>query len=828
MAMTLFAIRTRFSFILLFAFITCFVFAQDQVKKTIAIKTTTPPKIDGLLDDEAWKNAPVATDFVEFSPVAGRHEIQENRTEVKILYDDNAIYIGARMYETSAKKVAHELVNRDNVGTSDFVGVVLDTYHDGINAVGFYVTAAGVQFDAKYAPNPNGNTEDPTWNAVWLSKAHIDEHGWTAELKIPYSALRFAKKDVQLWGLQLVRRRQYEQKELFWNEVDPKKNGFVNQEGELHGIQNITPPVRLAFYPYISTNVDHYSYNTPGIKNTSAQFDGGMDVKYGINESFTLDLTLVPDFGQVQSDNKVLNLTPFEVKYVDNRPFFTEGTELFTKGNIFYSRRVGGQPLNYNAAYDNLKPAEQVISNPTETKLLNAFKITGRTASGLGIGLFNAITEPTDAIIQDSLGHTRRFQTSPYVNYNILVLDQNLANNSSVTLINTNVDRFGKDYSADVGGVVFALYNNKANTYTLRGFGLMSNLYGAGTKPTTGYSYEWAGGKSSGNFTWILTEDHVDDKYNPNDLGILNNNNYFDHNLNLVYADYKPNKWFTQWDVFGNLYYSRRETPSTYQRFNQILGFDFKLKNFSYIGLNFAHNSQANDFYEPRVAGRVFLSPENNNAGIYYNNNPAARFSWGGDYFYRKFYAHGGYGHDVVLFYNLRVNDHFSFGQNVSYTPRINNTGYATVDNVSKNPVFALRNVQTIENIFNIKYTFNDVMGLTFRLRHYWSKLNVQQYYDLGQSGTLDPLISSHFNTDNNMNYNDWNIDMLYIWEISPGSELSFDWKNSSLIDNDQARQNYINNFENTLHVPKNNNFSLKVLYYIDYQSLRKHKKASV
>lgn len=815
----------KFNLLICSFLLTCSVFAQDTTKRTIAVKTNYPPKIDGLLDDEAWKNVPIATDFIENSPVAGRHESKADRTEVKIVYDDNAVYIGARMYETTSK-VAHELVNRDNVGTSDFLGVVLDCYHDGINAVGFYVTAAGVQFDAKYAPNPNGNTEDATWNAVWVSKAHIDKAGWTAEIKIPYSALRFARKDVQFWGLQLVRRRQYLQKELFWSAVDPKKNGFVNQEGDLTGIQHITPPVRLGFYPYASAYLNHYPYNTPGLKNTTTQFNGGMDVKYGINESFTLDLTLVPDFGQVQSDNQVLNLTPFEVKYVENRPFFTEGTELFTKGNIFYSRRIGGMPINYGYAYNELKPGEQIINNPTETKLLNAFKITGRTAGGLGIGVFNAVTDPTNAVIQDSLGNKRQIQTAPYTNYNILVLDQNLANNSSVTLINTNVDRFGKDYSADVGGVVFNLYNNKANTYTLRGFALMSNLYGGSTKPSTGYSYELNAGKASGNFTWILTEDHVDDKYNPNDLGILNNNNYFDHNLNVVYADYKPKRWFTQWDVFGNLYYSRRYYPSTYQWFTQILGFDFKLKNFSYIGLNFKHEDKGNDFYEPRVAGRVYQAPEDMNYGIYYNNNPAARFSWGGDYFYRKYYSHGGYGHDFVLYYNLRVTDHFSFGQNVSYLPRLNNTGYSTTDSTNTNPIFALRNVHTLENIFNIKYTFNDVMGLTFRLRHYWSKLNVLQYYDLRQNGSLGPLTSQHFNTDNNMNYNDWNIDMLYVWEISPGSELSIDWKNASLIDNNQARQGYFQNFENTLHVPKNNSFSLKILYYVDYQDLiRKHKK---
>jgi hypothetical protein len=596
----------------------------------------------------------------------------------------------------------------------------------------------------------------------------------------------------------------------------------VNQEGELDGIANITPPVRLAFYPYISTYLNHYPYNTPGLKNTSFQFDGGMDVKYGFNESFTLDLTLVPDFGQVQSDNQILNLTPFEVKYVDNRPFFTEGTELFTKGNIFYSRRVGGTPINYDLPAENLKPGEAVISNPSETKLLNAVKVTGRMANGLGIGIFNAVTEPTYATIQDSTtGQKHLFETSPLVNYNILVLDQNLKNNSSVTLINTNVDRFGKAYSADVGGFVFNL-NNKKNSYNFSGFGLMSNLYGGGTPTSTGYYYELSTGKTLGNFTWTATEDHVDDKYNDNDLGILSNNNYFDHNVNAVYADYKPNKYFTQWDVFGDVYYSRRYYPSTYQFLNQTLGFDFKLKNFSYIGLNFKHDDKGNDYYEPRVAGRVYQAPENYNAGIYFNNNPAARFAWGFDYFYRTYALHNGYGHDLVAYYNLRIDDHFSFGQNVSYTPRINNVGYSTVDSVSNNPIFAVRNVQTVENIFNIKYTFNNVMGLTFRLRHYWSKLDDKQYYDLAPDGTLAPLTSSHYVRDNNQNYNDWNIDMLYVWEISPGSELSVDWKNSSLVDDTQAYHNYLNNFENTLHTPKNNNVSLKILYYIDYQSLRK------
>ena len=337
----------KYCYLVALILITFVGFAQTAVKKLEIVKIEKAPKIDGVLDDEVWKNAKIATDFVELNPVAGRHEKNEERTEVKIAYDDNAVYIAARMYETSTSKVAHELTTRDNIGNDDFIGIIFDTYLDGINGSGFYVTAAGVQFDAKYGPpDNNGNNEDASWNAVYETKVKIDKQGWTAEFRIPYSALRFPKKDIQTWGINLLRKRQIEQKILFWNEIDPKKNGFINQEGQLLGIKNVNPPLRLAFYPYLATYVNHYPYNTPGLDNTTAQFSGGMDVKYGINQSFTLDVTLIPDFGQVQSDNKILNLTPFEVKYNENRQFFTEGTELFKKGNLFYSRRVGGQPIN--------------------------------------------------------------------------------------------------------------------------------------------------------------------------------------------------------------------------------------------------------------------------------------------------------------------------------------------------------------------------------------------------------------------------------------------------------------------------------------------------
>ncbi|MBK0379975.1 DUF5916 domain-containing protein [Mucilaginibacter segetis] len=800
-------------------------FAQNPKKTLVAIKTETAPKIDGILDDAVWNNVPIATDFVELQPNAGQHEKQDERTEVKILYDNSAIYIGARMYETSADKVARELATRDKIGNADFIGIILDTYKDGINGSGFFVTAANSQFDAKYAPNPNGNIEDETWNAVWISRVNVDSLGWTAELKIPYSALRFAKKDVQTWGMNLIRKRQFEQKQLFWNELDPKQSGLINQEGILTGLEKLTPPVRLAFYPYFSTYVNNYPYNTPGVKNTTTSVNGGMDVKYGINESFTLDLTLIPDFGQVQSDNKILNLTPFEVKYNENRPFFTEGTELFNKGNLFYSRRVGGQPINFNNAYNDLKPGEEVVKNPTETKLLNATKLSGRLSNGLGIGVFNAITNTSYATIEDAQGNRREVQTSPLTNYNIIVLDQNLKNNSAVTLINTNVDRFGKDYSADVGGLVYNL-NNKKNNYNLSGYGFMSNLFYPDKPTQTGYSYEIGGGKSSGNFTWNVYEDFVSSTYDQNDLGILFNNNFIDHNINLQYTNYKPKKFFTQWGAWTNTYYSRRVTPSAYQYFNQNFGAFFNFKNFWYGNFNGHFQQEGNDFYEPRTESRVYKSPQTFILNFNLGTNQAKRLSGGLFYSNKWLNRLNGKGTDIEVYYNLRLSNRFSFGGDVTYSPRINYTGYSTRDTLTSDPIFALRNVHTVENIFNLKYTFNSVMGLSLRLRHYWSKLNNKEFFDLAQDGSLAPLSTNNFNHEVDQNFNTWNIDMIYVWQFSPGSELSISWKNSTQTFSNLANQGYFRNFDNTFNQPQNNNFSLKLLYYIDFQDLRKRHKS--
>ncbi|RZK09673.1 MAG: hypothetical protein EOO46_13125, partial [Flavobacterium sp.] len=333
-------------------FLSLQLFAQQPSQKQLSAKRTTASiKIDGLIDELAWKEAQPATNFVEWRPNAGAAENPTNKTIVYLLYDNTSVYIGGYCYERTMDSVSRELIGRDRVGVNDFVGVIFDTYNDKINGFGFYVTPYGEQYDAKYSTT---NGEDDSWNGVWDSEAKIHDDGWSFEMRIPYSALRFVSSANQSWGLNITRRRNKTGQQYMWNPVDPKVNGFINQGGLWTGIEKINSPVRLSLWPYFSAYINHFPNTNKQVKDWSSSVNGGMDVKYGISDAFTLDMTLIPDFGQVRSDNKVLNLSPFEVRYQENRPFFTEGTELFSKGNLFYSRRIGSTPVRFGQAGNKL------------------------------------------------------------------------------------------------------------------------------------------------------------------------------------------------------------------------------------------------------------------------------------------------------------------------------------------------------------------------------------------------------------------------------------------------------------------------------------------
>lgn len=329
-------------YLILIFFLFPFVFfAQSNdsiVRKTYEIqRSATKPKIDGMLTDEVWENIHIATGFTEREPNNGRPAPDSLKTEVKLVYDDDGIYVGAMMYDANPQGIKKELTERDNLGNDDFFLITFNGFNDKQQSFVFIVTAAGVQLDEKI----DDNGDDFSWNAVWKSSVQILDNGWSAEMFIPYRELRFPAKEIQQWGINFEREVRRNRTRYSWNHVDNTKNSFTLFDGILNGISNIQPPIRLSFYPYASAYVNNYDGET------TTNFNGGMDVKYGINNSFTLDMTLIPDFGQTVFDEKVLNLGPFEQQFEENRPFFNEGIDLFTKGNLFYSRRIGDRPSRY-------------------------------------------------------------------------------------------------------------------------------------------------------------------------------------------------------------------------------------------------------------------------------------------------------------------------------------------------------------------------------------------------------------------------------------------------------------------------------------------------
>ncbi|HQW84851.1 MAG TPA: DUF5916 domain-containing protein, partial [Ferruginibacter sp.] len=556
---------------------------SQSVKKTIAVKRIQSAiKIDGVLDEADWKKALVADKFIALRPVPFIQESADNATEVYFLYNDEGVYIGGYLHEKNKDSIAAELVGRDGFGNNDFLGVIFDTYQDKLNGFEYFVTPLGEQFDAKQAPNLNGDSEDFSWNAVWESKSKIHNDGWSFEMFLPYSAIRFGKKNIQDWGLNIVRKRQKSGQQLFWQSIDPNVNGFLTQEGTLTDFQNIKPPLRLQFSPYFSTYINHDGTAEPGSKKNTTTFNGGMDVKYGINQAFTLDMTLIPDFGQVQSDNRVLNLTPFEQKFNENRAFFTEGTELFNKGNLFYSRRIGVEPRFKKQFSPGLN--ETIQKDPTQAKIINATKISGRTQKGLGVGVLNAITQNQYTIFEDEISkQTRKVENMPLTNYNIVVLDQTLKNNSSVSLVNSNVWRSGNDYDANVTSALFDL-NDKKNKWNIGGNISFSNLLGKNGKNITGYAHSIYLAKTSGHFTFNVWQDLYNDKYDKSDFGYFTNNNTMDQGAWAGYNWTKPIGWFNQMRMNINFFYSRLVTPIDILQRKEMM--------YQNAGINYNFNAQ--------------------------------------------------------------------------------------------------------------------------------------------------------------------------------------------------------------------------------------------
>ena len=793
----------------------------SQVRKIPAVRINQPIKIDGNLDDEAWQKVEATGDFITSNPVFGK--ASNHKTQVKIAYDNTAVYVGAYLYD-DPDNIRKQLTARDVISMQnvDYFVVGFDTYHDRQNAFIFRVTAAGTQGDAK--ESNGGSVFDQTWDAVWESKTSIKKDGWVAELKIPFSAIRFSKNQSQDWGLNFARFVRKDNENSIWNPVNPNVSGDVNQWGDWTGLKNISPPLRLSFLPYLSGGVRI----SPTKKGDVTEYlrSGGMDVKYGINESFTMDMTLIPDFAQVQSDNVYLNLSPFEIKFDDYRPFFSEGTELFNKAGLFYSRRVGEAPTGSAkvlATYGD-SAGYKIVRNPGITRLYNATKFSGRNKNNLGIGIFNAVTAPMHAIITNlATGADSSILTEPLTNYNIIVLDQALKNRSSVSFTNTNVLRKGNTRNANVSSMDISLFDKK-NLHNISLSGKYSSIWGSQLKKK-GFSSFASFGKVSGLIQYYTSFSLRSDKYDPNDLGFLANNNSLNYGGTLSYNFLKPTRYFlnhtyklsfynyylykpltwtnTQmsanafflfrnfWDVTFTLSGSPRWYNDYFVNSNVYNGYFLKRTPYCYLGISGSTDSRKKLFFNWQVGGAEGPLP----------NDPY----W-----------------QTTIGLRYRVSDKLQFSGSLGIVQDKGTWGWAFMNNPDGSPVISRRNVKTNTGILSAQYNFTSKMNWTARMRHYWSLLSNTNFYNLKTDGYWNEIA---FIPGQDVNFNTFNLDMFYTWDFLLGSRLTVSWKNAlggNVSIDPYTNLTYFKNFGKVLDNPHSNEVTVKVVYFLDYLKLKK------
>jgi hypothetical protein len=368
----------------------------QNTRSATAVRLQQAPRVDGRLTEAVWRDAPAATGFIQREPVEGI-PAPEN-TEMRFAYDDEALYVGMRMYSKVPANIRALVTRRDNETTSEMSCISMDTYRDRRTAYSFCVTPAGVRLEFYHASD-DIDDGDEDWNPVWDASARIDSAGWTAEMRIPFSQLRFSTASVQDWGLNLVRFVPARNEESFWVLVRRTENGWSSRMGSLTGISGIRPSRRIEALPYIAADTRsaaEYDPADPFNKQYTNRMRLGGDVKLGLGSNLTLDVTVNPDFGQVEGDPAVVNLSAYETFFDERRPFFLEGADLLSQRNMFYSRRIGAAPPG-SANGD-------FVERRANTTILGAAKLTGQLRPGLSIAALGAVTDEETVRTFDSLG----------------------------------------------------------------------------------------------------------------------------------------------------------------------------------------------------------------------------------------------------------------------------------------------------------------------------------------------------------------------------------------------------------------------------------------
>ena len=756
-----------------------FGYAQNPTMEAVRISGQSI-KLDGILDESIWGTAPVATGFTQRAPKDGGSPSQ--KTEARILYTNNEVYVGIMAYDNAPDSVIASLFRRDGSETSDWVYVSLDSYNDKRTAFTFAVNPRGVQKDILYFDDRG---EDVLWDAVWEAEAKMVEGGWSVEMRIPMSQLRFSSKDdIKSWGVNFQRRIARHQEFNYWAPTSQSASGSVSLFGRLNGIRDLEEPNRLEITPYVSSVLERApgNPNNPYYNENELDANIGGDIKYGLTSDLTITATINPDFGQVEADPATINLSQFEQFFAERRPFFLEGNEIFRFGgtktfnnfgnpNTFYSRRIGRSPqgnlsqansFSGNSLYDPSQTDATFTNTPNQTKILGAAKLSGKTQSGLSVGTLYARTLEEKSNYTANLDNGNSVEGSfiaqPSNNFLVSRLKQDFNQG------NTVIGGFFSGMNRDIDGTYFEnrLHNSAIitgadfehgwddRTWIVSGTASVSSVFGTTDAITrtqnapqryyqrvdseglsidttktslSGLASEISLQKASGDhWTWSVTGSMVTPGYETNDIGFQNRADYRAITTGIMYQERDPN--FFQ---FINLW---SFTTHAWNFDNDLIargynaGGYFQFKNL----WSFNINTNANfDTISDRITrgGPTFKMPGSLNFNFNINSNSSKTLSGGTGQFHRK---------DRVGEY-----DHFFWGY-LSYRP-------TTFIQISVEPEFGYQNdvdqfVQTrnrdaaaldSDETFGNRYIFSDIeqtnFSTSFRLNWTFNtKMSLQTY----------------------------------------------------------------------------------------------------
>jgi len=834
--------------------------AKASFRRTyFATRTAIKPRIDGKINDECWSQGVWSGDFTQQQPHQAKAPSQ--RTEIKILYDNDNLYIATKCYDNEPEKIRPILGRRDALA-GDISGVAIDSYHDKQTAYEFNVTAAGQKVDLLHLGSYGW---DFNWNAVWEGKAFVGDSLWSSEMRIPFSQIRFTEQENQVWGMHIWRWIDRLQEESQWKLIPVDAPAMVYLFGELRGIEGISHKKNFEIMPYASAKFVPNSSPDKSLK-----WGVGLDGKIGITSNFTVDYTINPDFGQVEADPSVLNLTAFETFYEEKRPFFLEGNSIldFKMGDdlLFYSRRIGQAP----SYYPNVEPG-QTVSMPENTTILSALKLTGKTKKGLSVGVVQSFTARENSTVY-SADKNEKVAVEPFTNFMVGRIKQDMNNGNTViggmvTSSIRNIRDVQLDFlpgSSYTGGLDLE-HNWKNRKYFVDFKGFFSQVNGSKAAITqlqqstahyfqredashltldpdltslSGYGGMFNVGKRSGKFRVTTGVDWRSPGVDLNDIGYLRQADYVKQNLELTYKVDKP------YGILMNYSYGLMQSHEWSfggENLMDKLTFvtKFRFKNMWITNFSLLRNFNTFDTRELRGGPKLFK--DNMTEGsLQVLTNSVKKLSGGIASTLTVSNDKISQENDYVLLMKWQMNNRLSISTQTGYHIGTDNQQYVrTYFGVNNNDYIVGKiDQKTLYTTIRFEYYVSPELSFQYYGSPYASIGKYSEFRSVANAGSRDlntrynPLTilgvaDNTYSMDSNgdhvedfkmknpdFNFQEFRSNLVGRWEFSPGSTLYLVWTNTRSLYSDTYKSSVLDSFGGISNLKANNVFMVKFNYW--------------